>query len=116
MMSTPWSLFPPFIVNSTPVFSGWQLSSVVFGIISRGNNKKLTVSFFLSPSATKYLHVLVCLIYHKKSFVYGLTSPSHGRCDLMCRLKLFLKKASLLSQLLFDRSGNNNEKQAIVIA
>ena len=51
------------------------------------------------------------IMYHKKSFLYGLTKPYLGQCDFMLDLKSFLKKVSLL-QLPFDRllESNNLKK------
>ena len=50
------------------------------------------------------------IMYHQKSFLYDLTRPYLGRCDVMLRLKLFLKKVSF-SQLLFDRLLGRNIKE-----
>ena len=54
-------------------------------------------------------------MYHKKSFLYGLTRPSLSRCDLLCCLKLFLRNGSL-SQLLFRRLfESKNERKKLLL-
>ena len=47
---------------------------------------------------------------NQTSFLYGLTRPSLGQWDFMRRLKLFLKKVSLL-QLFFEKSDSKNNKK-----
>ena len=58
----------------------------------------------------------MCIMYHRKSFLYGLIRPYLGRCDLLRRLELFPKKGSL-SQLLFRyiESVENNKKKKLLL-
>jgi len=98
----------PSLSTQHQFFSRRQLSCVVFGIfvsISRAHKKPARNFIFLFLSASKYLNTLAMgIMYHQKSFLYGLTRPSLGQCDFMRRLKLFLKKifscSSLLTELL----------------
>ena len=102
MMSSPWCLLPAIMANSTPVFSRCQLSCVVFEItffiLKRVHEKPARTCIIFFPSlSSEHLNALVRLMYHQKSFSYGLIRPYLGRCEILRRLKLFPKKRESLA-------------------
>ena len=115
MMSTSWCLSNSIIVNSTPVFFTSSTFMCGFWISFQGSQETARFYFFPSILFSKYLNAPARLMYHKKSFVYGLTRPSLGQCDPKLRLKLFLKKVSL-SQPSFRVFESKKKKKAVVIA
>ena len=113
MMSTSWRLSPSIIVNSTPFFL--LATTFVCGFWNNFQGSRETCAqLFVSSISSKQLNELARLIHHKK-ILYGLTRPSLSRCDLLCRLKLFPEKESLL-QLLFGRlSESKYEREKLLL-
>ena len=56
----------------------------------------------------------MCIMYHQKSFLYDLTRPSLGWCDIMRCLKLFLKKGVSRSSLLTNLKVKTKRKLLLV--
>ena len=125
MMSTSWSLWPPIIVNSTPVF--FTSATFVCGFWNRFFYFKSTretcahVYFFPNLSSKNLNALAMRIMYHKTdqtSFLYGLTRPALGQCDPMLRLKIFLKKVSLSQPSFrayrYTESENNKKKKLLL--
>ena len=110
MMSTSWFLLPTIMVNSTPVF--FTSATFVCGFWNNFYYFKSTwetcaIVYYLPLfSSSKYLNALARLMYQSRLFQHGLIRP----IDFISRLKIFLKKVSLL-QLLFGRLSQSKSNK-----
>jgi len=126
MKSTPWSLLPAIMVNSTTVF--FTSATFVCGFWNnlfyfKSTRETCAHVYFFPFLSSKHLNALAMrIMYHKTdqtSFLYGLSRPSLGRRDSMPRLKLFLKKVGLsqpsFSAYRYIRSENNKKKLLLLL-
>ena len=114
--STSWCLSNAITVISTLVFFTSTTFVCGFWINFQGPQETCARFYFFPSIYFKNLHALAMRTkYHKKIFLYDLTRPSLGQCDSMLRLKLFLKKVSLLQASFCVFESENNKKKKLLL-